>query len=50
MKILKTRSTLIKALIIHSAENNDKKLSQAEIGYGIPKDTQKILSYLKMIR
>lgn len=39
--------TLIKALIIHSAENNDKKLSQAEIGYGIPKDTQEILFYLK---
>lgn len=38
---------LIKALIIHSAKNTDKNLKMQEIGYGIPKNSREIISYLK---
>lgn len=39
-------ANLIKALILHSAKNTDKKLKVEEIGYGIPGTSKEILSYL----
>ena len=36
---------LIKALIIHSSKNTDKNLKVEEIGFGVPADSQEILSY-----
>ena len=38
-------ATLIKALIIHSSKNTDKNLKVEEIGFGVPADSQEILSY-----
>ncbi|MDY5794460.1 MAG: S8 family peptidase [Fusobacterium gastrosuis] len=40
-------ATFIKALIIHSAKNTDKNLSIEEAGFGLPENSQEILSYLK---
>ena len=37
-------ATLIKALIIHSSKNTDKNLKVEEIGFGVPADSQEILS------
>ena len=37
----------IKALIIHSAKNTNRNLSTEEIGFGLPQNSQQILSYLK---
>ncbi|MBQ3438201.1 MAG: S8 family peptidase [Fusobacterium sp.] len=39
-------ATFIKALIIHSAKNTDKKLTLEEAGFGLPADSHEILNYL----